>query len=312
MRKITFAALLLVGLAGCSSGSENTAKSAPTPTGGLGSQPGIGVKLSPEDDKTIILATELAVRSCMAKAGFKYFLFGTSDNKPEAGETVPFGQTIEQARVNGYGGDPRKGAHPETGRPQEDANTRYVATLSTTEATRYNIARDGKPNDEIVIQFPGGGRERYPRSGCQTVALHKLYGSPERYAQHQVFAATVVQGTEKAIDADPRVMKTQKAWADCVRKAGYSYPNQTAMMNAALNPYHHATGDLTKIRQREIQIAVAAATCDRDTNTTETYDRVTQELYDKRLGSRQGELAAYIQIQKDVVTNAKKTIQNGG
>lgn len=312
MRKTALAALFFVGLAGCSSGSVSTAKSTPIPPGGLGSHPRIGVQLSPEDDKAIALATELAVRSCMAKAGFKYLLFGTSDNKPEVGEAVPFGQTVEQARVNGYGGDPRKGAHPETGGPQQDANTRYVATLSKTEAARFTITRDGKPNEEIVIQFPGGGRETYPRSGCQTAALHKLYGSPERYAQHQIFAATVGRGTDKAVNVDPRVVKTQKAWVDCVRRAGYSYPNQTAMMNAALNPYRHATGDLTKIRQREIQLAVAAATCDRDMKTTETYDQVTQELYDKRLGSRQGELAAYIQIQKDVVTNAKKIIQNGG
>ncbi|GII56062.1 hypothetical protein Pth03_44510 [Planotetraspora thailandica] len=313
MRKLLFTAISLVLLAGCgtqTAGGQRAEDVAPSPTM-LGSLPHVNSAFSQGEETSITLATELVVRRCMAAQGFRYYPFGTSDGQQAVTTYTGFGQTVKEAQKKGYGGDPRNIPGYNNALIQ-DANTRYEATLSAADGARYQRALAGNPNDYLQVHYPDGNTEGYPRSGCVTEAQNRLYGSAKAYAKYQVNNWYITHGAARTAEVDPRVIDTQKKWVDCVKQAGYAYPNQMAMRNAALDPYAHATGDLTKIREREIQMAVAAASCDEQSGTTATHNQVMQEVINENLKGHEGALAEAIRLKKVVLANTKKAIQGGG
>lgn len=311
MRGILLAMSSIALLAGgCSTSSahgreeDGATTSATKSAAALGTPVRTGVEFSSAENKTIDLAGELIVRRCMAAKGFKYFLFGNEDGKQlQPGNHPGLGQTADEARKNGYGGDPRN---------TQDANYRYAQSLPQADRTRYQNTLIGTDKDRVVIRYPDGKTEDYPRNACITEAQNTIYGSADAYEKFQVNNWRLQHVPSKTIDANPSVSAAQKKWVACVKKAGYSYADQVSMRNAAIAPYERATGDTTKIRQKEIQMAVTAATCDEESRATEIRSQVMQAAINKNVQENPDALAAITQQKKVVVSNATKAVQSGG
>jgi hypothetical protein len=138
--------------------------------------------------------------------------------------------------------------------PPQDANERYVASLSPERRTRYNLTLYGvpDPNDEENLwdpRSPTGG-------GCWGEAMRAI---PSVFAAKSELMAQYL-AMERAIARDPRVQAAERRWSECMRMRGFSYARPQAM--PARQDSAAIRGALTPELEREYRQALEMApTC---------------------------------------------------
>ena len=247
--------------------------------------------LSQQDLATVSLADQMLLQSCMRSQGFQYSLFGTGSTRPPATPTAPFGQSVQQAEADGYGGAAM--ASELSGEQPPDQNADYTKALSPAELARYETAAAGPPGDQLEQRLVNGSTWTIPSRGCQADAYVRLYGSLQIYAQYFTFSEQVAESATQEADADPTYKSAQRSWAGCVSAAGYRAANPTDLMDQALAPYSKPTADLTATRKRETAIAVAAARCNSSAGLEAAFTRAEQDNIDRMVALNAGADAAY-------------------
>jgi hypothetical protein len=266
--------LLLGGGAACR-GGDHTAALPPTTS----VSPVIRGALSQRDVDTVDLAQQLLIQACLKQRGFHYVPFGTGGTRPVDAAESPYQQSVAQARARGFGGSDTT-SHLDAAEPPNE-NTRYVASLSSSERARYQQTLFGNPGDKIGRRLSDGTVLNTPRHGCLANAYEEIYGTLQSYLQYSGFSFDVLRTASTQTDKDPKYQAAQHTWIGCIRSKGYRATTPPELAQQALAPYAKRGTNKAAARRREITMAVAAAECDAAAHLTSSHDRAKQDSIDK-------------------------------
>ncbi|MDQ3995850.1 MAG: hypothetical protein M3303_02395 [Gemmatimonadota bacterium] len=167
--------------------------------------------------------------------------------------------------------NPRIPSPPST---RQHPNTRYVASLSHTERTRYNLALYGvpDPNDEGNLwdpRSPTGG-------GCMGEAMREI---PSVYAAKSALMASH-RAMVRSVAQDARVQAAEQRWAECMRARGYQYASPRALYGEV----DHAAGrgpppgrSMADVQQRNLEARAANPECNSSAGLDSTLNAVRVE-----------------------------------
>ncbi|MEN3586162.1 hypothetical protein AAH978_18680 [Streptomyces sp. ZYX-F-203] len=254
---LTAAALLVAGCAGAP-GHEASAERQPDPRPLAGA-----LELDPSESAALHRAEERGVAACMAERGLVY------REAPVVPPSAagPYGLlTAESAARDGYGL-----TRGHTTGPPDDPNVRHLATLSGRERRLWEEALKGTPDGPSRrFTLAGGATVRVPADSCVATARRKLYGASwdTHHYQVQDLRNAVVTDT---LD-DPRVAASERAWADCMREAGFRYGDREAAAVDVRSRLDAAGTDAAAVRKAardEARVAGQDAECQRAASLAE-------------------------------------------
>lgn len=254
--------LLVVFLVSCSPAQHSPDATETSVTGSTGESPGSDVSL-PLDwinveysrvSFAVGRAEALLAVACMERKGFQIDTAGLFTVEPGRytidRRYATYSPSI--ARTRGY--------QPEANNPDDhrqlpvpDAPEQRPAFLLA-----LTGADDGLPHDFQALVDAAGvpiGQVAVPQ-GCQAEAMTQLYGGLKEYAgyrQDDLYIQGIVSQTQTAALADPNVVATQTAWAECMARLGYQYQQ----------PSDPQFADWPEPRpgRAEVETAVADMTC---------------------------------------------------
>ncbi|MDJ0459816.1 hypothetical protein PUN71_021645 [Arthrobacter sp. NQ7] len=226
-------------------------------------------------------ARQIAIRDCMAKAGFKWE--ETVPKQMKVQDLVPLKPlSIEQARSVGY-------ASPQQSQSQEAQNAQTPA------AAEAFMGPAGAPKVSVNVL---GMKPSVSSKGCLAESYKQVYGSVENGMMATgVTINAVLPGINAAI-GDSSVADANKKWSECMTAA--SYPNletpDRAWDTARQNPTNADA------------IAVADAKC-REGVSYEDVRKAALNKYLTTFLTRNETLITEIQtIRKEAAANAQKII----
>ncbi|MFF8017998.1 hypothetical protein [Streptomyces sp. NPDC007929] len=255
---------LAVALTGCGAVAEPAAGTRPAAPGGA---PLTEAQLAVIDRAELVLT-----KKCMARHGHPFWVAASM----RADELRAPGYVLDDvgwAHRHGYGGRIQRKA---LATKRHDRNIAYRAGLSEAEARAYVRALSGGPGSELLTtSLPGGGKVRVGNGGCEAEARKRLYGDPSVWFRVDKVATNLTPLYVPRLLRDEHFTKAQRRWAACMRRAGHSYPDPTAI-RAAL-PRLTQDLDAGRAHATEVRLAVAEATCARETGFAETARRLERE-----------------------------------
>jgi hypothetical protein len=196
------------------------------------------------------LARERAIARCMQRSGFEY---------------TPMPAVVVNTRI------PRATEAPSA---QLHANARYVASLSPTQRTRYNLALYGvpDPNDEGNLwdpRSPTGG-------GCWGEAMREV---PSVYAAKTQLMEPY-RAMVRSVAQDARVQAAERRWAECMLARGYQYASQFALRSEVDRAAVHGPPpgrSVAEVEQRNREARAPAGECNVSAGLGSTIDSVRVE-----------------------------------
>ncbi|WP_053388017.1 hypothetical protein [Leucobacter japonicus] len=245
--------------------------------------------------------TEALIAECMTKEGFEYqpntnngsvmYSSETDGDEPEWG-------SVEFAEQYGYGITSWPGGDEAMDDMEEyvDPNGTYLESLSESERDAFYETLYG-PQDESALDEDGSYEYDWTTAGCQGAAQHEIQdeqgGSQAAYEDPQfaeLFEAmnTVYEPFYGEETNSPEVAELDQQWASCMADRGvdeFTSPNTAAQeVSEESNALYSGGGEdeysepdqeqLDAFKKREIEVAVADATCKKQVE----YDRKLQKL----------------------------------
>lgn len=304
-------AVAALGLTGCAS------------DGGGGA--GAGGKLSYEDsplnkylsaaygeydeDKAIADSkkVEESTAACMAEEGFDYVPVDQSQNMSFNMDDQEDRETEEWVAANGYGmtqSPEEMAAQQEQAESYVDPNQDYVASLSEGEQTAYYEVLYGPPQTEDMMNEDGSSEYNWETAGCSGSAQHEVNGeNPYEDKAHKPLFDAITTFYEK-LQKDPAVQELDGKWAACMADTGHpDYKAKQDAINAASELsnalYNNDTGEapsdeaLAKVREGEIEIALADFTCSEKVDYTDSMLKVQFKLEKQFVDDHKAELDAF-------------------
>lgn len=226
-------------------------------------------------------ARQIAIRDCMAKAGFPWE--ETAPRQMKVQDLIPLKPlSLEQARSVGY-------ANPQQNQSQE------AQKAQTPAATEAFSGPAGAPKVSVTVL---GMKPSVSSKGCLADSYKQVYGSIENGMMATGVTANAVLPAVNAAIADASVADANKKWSECMSAAGY--PNletpDRAWDNARQNPQNAAA------------IAVADAKC-REGVSYEAVRKTALNKYLTTFLTRNETLITEIQgIRKQAAANAQKIL----
>ncbi|GLW50614.1 hypothetical protein Stsp02_62750 [Streptomyces sp. NBRC 14336] len=221
-------------------------------------------------------AEERLIAACMREAGFQYRLDPAA---PRA--KVPerrFGlDDVDWARKHGYGladaaGSGDRGGKSAAPRSSQD---RYLATLTPSRLAAYERALNGTKPDAIVVPAPGRGEIFTAADGCRADARRALYGDLRKWTEAKATVVNLAYVTYDDVVAEPRYTEALADWRACMRKRGLDYPDTSRAVGAVAKENNSRTPE--QAREREVEVAVADAECNRSAGLSRTGTRLQRE-----------------------------------
>ena len=253
-RRTAVLALLVAstGLVACSAGgTPETGRPTPSPSSSPAQSDALLRELAPAEAQLLHDAEQIAMRDCMARAGFTLVPTPLTP-LPEMREFPYVLDDVAWARRHGYGTALERRAKAAA---KSDPNQRYFASLPAGRKQAAVTALNGDRTGELEARLPTGGLLRRSDDGCTSEAERRVYGDlPTWYRVKRVFGVLVQQRRQKVTE-DPRFTAAVSTWARCMARAGHSYPSPIEARSAggmAHRPLAQAA---------EISLAVAEATC---------------------------------------------------
>ncbi|WP_431784431.1 hypothetical protein [Streptomyces chumphonensis] len=250
----TTIALVCAALAGCGDGRDPAAGEAPP-----------GRELTDREKSRLDRAEELLVARCMAEHGFRYTPSEPADAEAGGGGGYVL-DDVEWAREHGYGGELRRKVL--TAR-KDNPNLTYRASLSKDRLRAYTAALGGRPSEGMLsVELPGGGTIRTARGGCRATAQEELYGDRETWFRVDKVHGNLAPLYLPDLVQDERFTDAVEAWARCMRAAGHDYA-EPPHIRAQLPTLTEGLS-ARDAHDVEVGLAVAEATCARDTGLAHT------------------------------------------
>ncbi|WGD37380.1 hypothetical protein [Lysinibacter sp. HNR] len=295
---VAAAALLLAGCSGAS--DKKTAEDSPLAaylSTLYGDSSSFDQKSIDQEQKKI----EDAVAVCMAEEGFEYTPFTGNVMVLSADDDFYTGMgTLEWAEKNGYGYTTfsttnTDGSGDET--QEMNPNDEYVESLSEGEQEAYYLALHGEPVEEPREEDLEEGSEPvvseydWETAGCYGKASHEVQGTedPSQDPEYKDLFDELYSLYSKSTQ-DPKVIKAQQEWANCMADAGYpdlkeqgDAQNLVQEKQSALYGYADAPEGTSEewepslptveqqdeVKEYEIQVAVADFKCGEKTNSAQ-------------------------------------------
>jgi hypothetical protein len=170
------------------------------------------VGINPTTTARINRTLEQKIAECMKTEGFKYTVVGT--NLPS--DATDGGSSNRESFVKKYGYGISTFLDT-TKKPEPDVNGAYVAKLSKSEQASYQLSLlgfDPATNADPNAQFT-------PKS-CVGKAF-AVIGDPTAVQNF----ITKLNGLTTRANADAKVVKAQREWSGCMKKAGFTFAKDT-------------------------------------------------------------------------------------
>jgi hypothetical protein len=292
-RGLLLAVLPLILLAGCLRAAGQQAGQLPEPpdprpVGGLAS-------FSPTETAALHTSEEAAVRGCMSSRGFRYL--------PVPGRSVrsaaasPYALLFARAEGDGYG---MTMAAIEARNTAGDPNDKALAGTSPSFRDRWRAALVGTDRHVTRIRTPDGFDLRFSTDGCVYAARERVYGTgwDQRYYLVQGLSNLVLTAVQRA----PAYSAAVRAWSECMRGAGYSYPNLQAPRKAVQDRLTAVSGPTVEVGKFELSVARQDYSCQRHARLHETIQSVQRELEGGILRGHQADIEQLTRQRKDALT----------
>jgi hypothetical protein len=207
-------------------------------------------------------AEQILIGRCLAERGFSYWP-QPRDPVPELREFPYVVDDIGWARRYGYGSAlQRRFDEPDP----DDPYTRYLRGLSQDRRASFLLALNGKPGGarDLVAKLPNGMEVKRSDTSCVSLAEQRLYGDVRAWYQAKRVTDGLAGARAGLVLADPAYAAAVRAWSGCVRAGGFRYDTPDDARAAV------ADGTAPGAFDREVEIAVAEATCAVDTGMAAT------------------------------------------
>jgi hypothetical protein len=196
------------------------------------------------------IAQQQAIARCMRRSGFEY---------------TPMPAVVNPRIPRAAREAPSRRQHP---------NTRYVASLTPAERTRYNLALYGvpDPNDERNLwdpRSPTGG-------GCFGEAMREI---PSVYAAKSELTEPY-RAMVGSVAQDTRVRAAEQRWAECMRTRGYQYASPLALYAEVDRAAVHGPPpgrSMAEVQQRNQEARAPARECNSSAGLDSTIATVRVE-----------------------------------
>ncbi|MGC8917848.1 hypothetical protein [Streptomyces griseoaurantiacus] len=289
------AGLLATTATGCAGGT-----SAPDPAARAGGS--AAHRAAGDPQRTLHLAEQLLVRTCMKKRGHEYWV----EPPPPKDLAARFPLVVDDpawARAHGYGTDLRPRREAEV---RADPNQKYFRSASA--ANRSDLVRDlnGPEPRGLSARLPNGMRVTHSDRGCQAAAQRELYGDLKAW-----FRATRVTGALDGmrlglVTADKRYRTALAPWARCMRGKGHPYADPAASRAAATR------ADRRWPHAKEVRLASAEAACAASSGLADVARALNTE-YRVELGRRHPrETADLARLRREALPRARAIVAREG
>ncbi|MET7378424.1 hypothetical protein ABZT08_06295 [Streptomyces sp. NPDC005526] len=246
-------------------------------------------------------AEKVLIKTCMAKAGFRFWVAGVPDPEEREGQGYVI-DDVAWARRHGLGGQfERDAAKARRGGP----NATYVRTLSVKRRTDYNTALAGSPEQgTLSVRLPGGGTVGTPRHSCRTAAEDELYGDFPKWFRVSTISANLTPLYVPDLLADRRFVKAVRAWSACMRGRGLRYADPAGVRREL----PALTAGLSDARAHavEVPLAVAEATCARASSLADTARGLEREYRARRTARYDADVTACRRMQLAALARARQ------
>lgn len=312
-------ALMIVGIstvAGCSQPATVGPESAAGPEGAsrVASRPSLDPSdaLGFEDRKLLFLAQQSLLSRCMTSAGFRYEVIPPSDDQFHD-RARPYGNDdIEAAREHGYGilEARRKAKTSGTqgdGNAAQNANERYVQSLSAEQRQGYQRAMRGGPGARAgQVRLPNGVQIGFPLDGCVAQATNELYGDGGRFMMAQAVVENMDGDVEGRVSQDSRFTEALDRWRRCLSARGTQVARPEDASDAAGVGYE--TLPEAEARRREVDIAVADAECNIESRLAATGRDLESRYWPAVLKDQEGPVEAYREMRDQAAKRAGRVL----
>lgn len=276
------------------------------------------------------LETEQLIAECMTKEGFEYtpstnsggVVYSTDD------DNIPMQGTIEFAKEYGYGivKSPWEDQMPSGEDEYVDPNQDYLDSLSESERNAFYEALSGPmPTEEEMAEeqalLEEGGSSTAPDWGSMGCSGAAYKESQENMSS----AAAAYEDPEftdlfEAMDAmwsdvyneenpSPEITKINREWSDCMAEAGYADLTDPMAAQNTMYDEHNELGapaseggeyvepskaETAEFAKKEMALALADATCQKDTGYQKKQEKLTTDLEQKFVDEHKAALDAMI------------------
>jgi hypothetical protein len=249
-------------------------------------------------------AEQALIQRCMRARGFEYALVPAVDIEPD-GESVL--TDVGWARRHGYGSDLSRRFEAAM---QANPNNAIMRKLSAQRRTAALEALNGAPQrgltaGVLTAKLPTGGEVHRSGTSCTSSAERELYRDLPAWYRATKITENLGGLRYGLVQSDSRFAQATASWARCMRAAGQPYDTPEAARAAV-----PTTG--ANARTREIQIAVAEATCARSTNLgavarslATSVDQMLEQRYRAELSTRR-------QLARAALPRARKLADASG
>lgn len=177
-----------------------------------------------------------AIRACMAREGFEYIPIVPPDSAFQVWDEA---DEEERVRTQGFGITTWFGNEEEFGAGEEwvDPNQEAVETLSDAERQAWYDALWGTEEEQqegmtSEIDAETGETIYYSEgfgAGCQGEASEAVYGSQDGSQALWEELQPAMEAMYQRVEADPRIVEANSAWASCMAEKGYELGSRNAM-----------------------------------------------------------------------------------
>ncbi|NNN34351.1 hypothetical protein HLK59_29105 [Streptomyces sp. S3(2020)] len=261
-------------------------------------------ELTDAEQLRIADAQQRLIKRCMARKGFEFWeaeRLGLEESRTLGWVT----DDVAWANEHGYGS--RIEAKHERAR-LTNRNVAYRKDLSDGRRAAYDKALDeGIDAPVITAEVPTGGTVRKRVGGCVAEAEKQLYG--DRVAWFR--AEKTVMGLQPLyvpeLLADKRFTAALASWSRCMARSGHTYRTpQMARQAAVEKGLKIGPG---KAFEAERKLAVADATCAKNTSLRSIGNERESHYVNKLRGRYGSDLGTYARLQLRALARAAKVVE---
>ncbi|MDC0746138.1 hypothetical protein [Polyangium mundeleinium] len=250
------------------------------------------------------LAEQILISRCMKAHGFTFVPVCTPPS-----ERPSFRYVIDDvvwAREHGFGDGGTRG-RAQAMRP--NPNQQYFDALAPGEQLAALAALNGERPDGLSVAMPMGGVITASDRSCRADAQRRLYGDLEAWFQATTIVGNLAPLYVAEVEQDARFTKAVEDWARCMSGAGHPYPSPRDLRSAL--------DDLTKglgpaeAHDVEVRLAVAEATCARDTALAATVEELDRVYGDRVREKYRSQIEAERRMQHAALPRAREITAGG-
>ncbi|WP_212827041.1 hypothetical protein [Catellatospora sp. TT07R-123] len=293
---------LLAGIAAC--GSDDT----PDPAAARRAQAALDT--GAELKRQVLAVENTLVDRCLTAQGLPlYDLDGAAvPSSRQNFESPP----VETARLLGYGLDPRR-RPPESEKPPRSAWER----LPDAERLRYTRARFGDMDSDVVSYDFGHGQISSPLGGCVGRTRLAIYGDLHEFLRLDWLVTNQLkEARAQAVRDDEGLSQALSSWSACMRdkgRPGLADPaaarRNAEEIYADVDPADRA--GLDRALAREIEAALADATCADTTRLREVSQQVRAQAMAEQLAAHEADIVAWREFMSKALGRAQQLLALG-